>query len=131
MTSAEAIIAHVRALARAVPCERVVLFGSYACGKPTADSDVDLLVIRRFRGDEVAEAARLRLAVEVDYPCDILIKTPIWLRRRLADGCVVFKGIMEKGIVLHDRDDPRVGEQGRRRLRLRHAGETVAEEVEV
>jgi predicted nucleotidyltransferase len=29
--------------------EKVILFGSYAYGQPTEDSDVDLLVIRQFK----------------------------------------------------------------------------------
>ena len=34
--------------------ERIILFGSYAYGEPTEDSDVDLLVIMPFRGHPAA-----------------------------------------------------------------------------
>jgi predicted nucleotidyltransferase len=36
---------YVKAMVREFAPQRVVLFGSYARGKPTEDSDVDLLVI--------------------------------------------------------------------------------------
>jgi predicted nucleotidyltransferase len=39
----------VRRLERAFSPERVILFGSYAEGRPTPDSDLDLLVITRQR----------------------------------------------------------------------------------
>jgi len=41
----EALRARLPALARALPLTRVVLFGSYARGRHTAASDVDLLVV--------------------------------------------------------------------------------------
>ena len=46
MVTAEQIIALVDAIVAVYAPEAVVLFGSYAYGTPTADSDVDLLVIR-------------------------------------------------------------------------------------
>jgi uncharacterized protein len=44
---ADHIIAFVDRVAAGFKPQRIVLFGSYACGKPTADSDVDLLITRR------------------------------------------------------------------------------------
>ena len=32
--------------------ERIILFGSYASGNPTPDSDVDLLVVLNFEGKD-------------------------------------------------------------------------------
>ncbi len=43
------IEAHCRVLAREVHPDKVILFGSYATGRATADSDVDLLVVMPFR----------------------------------------------------------------------------------
>ena len=42
------------AVAREFRPEKIILFGSYAYGKPTPDSDVDLLVILPFPGNEIA-----------------------------------------------------------------------------
>ena len=37
-------------IARQFRPEKIILFGSYAYGEPTEDSDVDLLVIMPFKG---------------------------------------------------------------------------------
>jgi hypothetical protein len=44
------IEAYCRVVAREFKPEKIILFGSHACGKPTKDSDVDLVVICRFAG---------------------------------------------------------------------------------
>lgn len=40
--------------------ERVILFGSYAEGHVGADSDVDLLVVKRGRGSSVDQSVEIR-----------------------------------------------------------------------
>ena len=47
---ADALLPYLRVLVGKFSPERVVLFGSYAYGKPTADSDVDLLVVKPLQG---------------------------------------------------------------------------------
>src|SRR5947209_7973017 len=44
------IRAYCAAIIREFHPQKIVLFGSYAYGQPTPDSDVDLLVILPFRG---------------------------------------------------------------------------------
>ena len=64
--------------------DRIILFGSYAYGTPTEDSDLDLLVIKHN-----AEAKRAERSIAVwqhlwnaDLPAmDILIRTPAELER--------------------------------------------------
>src|ERR1700738_781433 len=63
----------------------IILFGSYACGTPHADSDVDILVIMPAR-NELDQAVRLRLAVDYNFPLDLLVRTPKNLSWRLAAG---------------------------------------------
>src|SRR5260221_10134119 len=56
---------------------KIILFGSYAYGKPKADSDVDLLVIMprtRERGKRMS--VRIRHAIPRDFPLDLLVRTP-------------------------------------------------------
>ena len=61
----------------AIAPEQVILFGSHAYGKPTADSDVDLLIILNTRKDY---ASRYRVISELlrprPFPLDIIVKTP-------------------------------------------------------
>ncbi len=56
--------------------EQVILFGSYAQGKVTADSDVDLLVIGSFKGRSVDKSVEIRMKLRPQFPVDILIRTP-------------------------------------------------------
>lgn len=86
--------------------EKVVLFGSYAYGAPTGDSDVDLLVIldtdapRRERSWLVS-----RLLIPRPFPVDILVKTPQEIEQALA-GCDFFiQEVMARGKVLYERSE--------------------------
>jgi predicted nucleotidyltransferase len=96
---------------------KVILFGSYACGKPTGDSDVDLLVIMPLRGDPVYKSVEIALAARPGFPMDLLVRTPAEVRKRLAWNDSFIRDIMEKGKVLYAADDRRVGGEGGRRLR--------------
>jgi predicted nucleotidyltransferase len=96
---------------------KVILFGSYACGKPAEDSDVDLLVIMPLRGDPVYKSVEIALAARPGFPMDLLVRTPAEVRKRLAWNDFFIREIMEKGKVLYAADDRRVGGQGGRRLR--------------
>jgi predicted nucleotidyltransferase len=54
------IQAYCDAIAREFRPRKIILFGSYAYGNPGPDSDVDLLVVLPFRGNDVAKAILLR-----------------------------------------------------------------------
>jgi predicted nucleotidyltransferase len=107
--------------------QRVMLFGSYAYGSPNDDSDVDFLVVKPYRGPSYAAATRIGMAVRARFPTDILVRSPAEIRRRLKLNDFFIREIMEKGIVLYDSDDTRVGEKGRRRLRRRLHSAAVAQ----
>jgi len=83
--------------------ERIILFGSYAYGKPTADSDVDLLVVLEFNGRPVDKAYEIRCATENPFPLDLLVRSPLSLNRRIALGDVFLKELVERGKVLYER----------------------------
>jgi predicted nucleotidyltransferase len=74
MTTHDAIATAVRRLVAAASPRKVILFGSYAEGKATADSDLDLLVIEREVGVKRQEMVRLRKAIgSVGLPVDVLV----------------------------------------------------------
>ena len=58
--------------------DRIILFGSYAYGTPTEDSDLDLLVVKAGIGPERTERAVAvrRLLRGAGAPMDILVRTP-------------------------------------------------------
>lgn len=57
--------------------EKIILFGSYANGTATEDSDVDLLVVRNTAERFYRRHVPIRLALmDFDSPFDILVQTP-------------------------------------------------------
>jgi predicted nucleotidyltransferase len=88
---------------------RVILFGSYANGHPTEDSDVDLMVVMPHRGPSAKTATRIRLACPRDFPMDLLVRSPAELRRRLRIGDSFMCEIASTGIVLHESPNARMG----------------------
>lgn len=83
---------------------KIILFGSYAHGKPSPESDVDLLVIM----DSVERPARRSAAVALacrprHLAMDILVRTPQEIEERLASGDFFIRDILERGRVLYDR----------------------------
>jgi len=84
--------------------ERILLFGSYAWGAPSPDSDVDLLVILPFEGKAVAKSVEMRLKVGAPFPVDLLVRTPEKIRERLALGDPFIRSILDKGEVLYEAD---------------------------
>ena len=94
-----------QAVAREFHPEKIILFGSYAYGTPTEDSDVDLLVIMprtRERGERMS--VRIRHAVPRDFPLDLLVRTPAEVRKRLRWGDFFLREVMEKGELLYEAD---------------------------
>ncbi|HWE02991.1 MAG TPA: nucleotidyltransferase domain-containing protein [Tepidisphaeraceae bacterium] len=103
MIPREQIQAFVDQVVRRFRPARVILFGSYAYGCPTEDSDVDLMVIMR-RGSGASAATRIRLACPRSFPMDLIVRTPAEIRRRIRMGDSFLKEVTSKGIVLHENE---------------------------
>jgi predicted nucleotidyltransferase len=93
---------------------KIVLFGSYAYGKPNKDSDVDILVVMP-AGDEINQAVRILEKTQCSFPVDLIVRTPHNLRWRLAEGDWFLREIVGEGTVLYEEADSRVGSQSRKR----------------
>lgn len=115
-----AISANARQVGQTFLPERIILFGSYAYGKPTADSDVDLLVIMPAR-NQLDQAFKIRLALPAAFPLDLIVRTPTNIKGRLKDGDSFLTEILSRGKVLYERDNRRVGAKGRDGPRSRPA----------
>ena len=113
MTTKFQIKAYVRRLAKEFNPERVVLFGSYGRGKPTADSDVDLLVIMNHRKRKnIEQAIDIDIRLDHPFPMDLIVRKPAEMQRRMALGDMFLQNIMEEGKVLYGPDAQRVGRKG-------------------
>lgn len=105
--STKAITSYLRDVVRRIrmafpETRRIILFGSYAYGRPQADSDLDLLV-------EIPRRSRRRSAYRAidelldPRPCgvDLIVKTPREIRQILEDFNPCFSEILRKGHVLY------------------------------
>ncbi|MFH0800132.1 MAG: nucleotidyltransferase domain-containing protein [Pseudomonadota bacterium] len=76
----EAIVrAYVKEVGKSYRVERVLLFGSYATGRATDSSDIDLAIISPdFRGKPEMETLQSlsRAAMEIDTSLEVLAFTP-------------------------------------------------------
>jgi uncharacterized protein len=102
MTTRRQIHAYAQEVARRFKPERIILFGSYAYGKPTPDSDVDLLVVMRHNQRNVEKAIEISLALHPPFPLDLLVRTPKRVQERVALGDFFMREIVAKGEVLYE-----------------------------
>ena len=109
MVDMEQIKALSQRIAEKFQPEQIILFGSYAYGKPTEDSDVDLLVILPFEGYAFRKAAEIRCQVNPKFPVDLLVRTSEQLNQRLELGDFFMKEIVDRGKVLYEAAHTGVG----------------------
>jgi predicted nucleotidyltransferase len=85
--------------------EKIILFGSYAYGHPTPDSDVDLLVIMKTKAKEIDRyVAVSNLLYPRQFPVEILVKTPKEIEAESKKrGNFFMREILKKGKVLYER----------------------------
>ena len=101
MVGPDDIIAFANELADRFHPERIILFGSYAYGKPTADSDVDVLIVMPHRGPWHRLASRIRIATGSRFPMDLLVRSPSEIAKRVRGNDFFLKEVMDRGLVLH------------------------------
>ena len=94
-----------RRIGRDFGAERVILFGSYARGAATKDSDVDLLVIGPHEGRSVDRSVQMRMKLRPGFPVDLVLRTAEKVRQRLAMGDDFMRDILAEGKVLYEADD--------------------------
>ena len=84
--------------------EKIILFGSYAHGKPTMHSDIDLLIIKNTKARHIDRAVRIREILREEnrlVAIEPLVYTPQEINKRLKMEDDFIKEIIEKGVVLY------------------------------
>lgn len=104
MVSMSSIREFSRQIAAEFHPERIVLFGSYASGSPTPDSDVDLLVVMPFEGKSVNQSVEMRVRLRPQFPVDLIVRTPQAVQQRLDMGDTFIRDILSDGKVLYEAD---------------------------
>ena len=89
-------------IAREFQPEKIILFGSYAYGHPSTESDIDLLVIMPFEGRQSEQAIRILNYLSALAPIDLLVRRPEEVEERLAMGDSFMREIVECGRVMYE-----------------------------
>ncbi len=98
-------------IAKVMSIDKVILFGSYAKGGVTKESDIDLLVI----GSKKDRNLRTKIGVMFHKilpkkPIDVLLKTKDEIKKRIKIGDSFIKEIIDKGEIIYERGHRRVVE---------------------
>ena len=84
---------------------QVILFGSYAYGTPTEDSDVDMLVVMDIPKSEFRnKAIEIQQHIPRRFSMDLWVRSPEEIAYRVSHNDWFLRDITEKGEVLHGSD---------------------------
>ena len=115
MVTREAIQATCDDIVREFTPLQVILFGSYAYGTPTEDSDVDLLVVMDIPKSEFRnKAVEIRERIPHRFSLDLLVRSPEEIASRVSYNDWFLREITEKAIFSTDR----------MRITIKETGET-------
>ena len=90
-------------LKRECHAEQVILFGSYARGEETVDSDIDILVIAPTQEhffDRMATVLKTIRDLRKGLPVEPIVLTSDEVKKRVELGDSFIQGILQKGISL-------------------------------
>jgi predicted nucleotidyltransferase len=103
----EKILPEITAILKQYGSEKIILFGSYAYGKPTKDSDIDLLVIKNIPENETRDfRLTLKKALwsklgKLNYSFDVLVDNEQRIKERIKMGDLFYKEIYSNGRILY------------------------------
>ncbi len=93
-------VARLRATMRP---SRVILFGSWAYGRPTPDSDVDLLIVMPSSKSPAERIRQVSQALEPRrYPVDVIVLTPGEVKKRRRGFDPFLEEVLTKGRILYE-----------------------------
>lgn len=102
MASFESIRTVAQQIAEKFHPQRIILFGSYAYGTPTEESDVDLLVVMPFEGKSARKSVEIIRVLNPSIPLDLVVRTQEQVTERLKMNDFFLREILEKGNVLYE-----------------------------
>lgn len=92
--------------------EKIILFGSYAYGEPTENSDLDILVVT---GDNIIPSSfsekssiYLRISraiseIKKEFPVDLIVHTKAMHQRFIENDSLFARELLTKGRVLYEK----------------------------
>ena len=113
MVDPKDIQATCRDIAREFDPLKIILFGSYAYGTPTEDSDVDLLVVMAIpRSQHRHQAVEIRQRIPRRFRMNLLVRSPEEIAHRVAHNDWFLQEITQKGQVLYESVDAGMDAKG-------------------
>lgn len=82
--------------------QKIILFGSYAHGKPGPESDVDLLIILDESAKGHKRSLEIRQYLGVMFGLDLIVHSPESLHKRLELGDSFLQEIIQTGKVMYE-----------------------------
>lgn len=107
MSTFESVIESITRTLIKEGAEKVILFGSYAYGSPTKESDIDILVIKDIPENETRnfrikmKTALWKSLKNPQFSFDILVDNEQRIQKRILMGDLFYKEILLKGKVLY------------------------------
>ena len=103
MVERDKIESYAREVAEKFSPQKVLLFGSYATGCATEDSDVDLLILMDYDGKASRKALEIRGSIRKDFPLDLIVQSPAEARHRVSSGDPFMAEALSRGRILYER----------------------------
>ena len=89
---------------------KIILFGSYAYGTPTEDSDVDLLVVMPIPASQTRRlAVEIRQRIPRRFRMDVVVRSPEEIAYRVSQNDWFLREITQQGKVLYEDVDAENG----------------------
>ncbi len=105
MVTREEILAACDDIVREFAPLQIILYGSYAYGIPTENSDVDLLVVMPVEKSEVRDReVEIKKLIPSRFNIDLLVRSPEYIAYRLSYNDWFLREVTEKGQVLYETD---------------------------
>ncbi len=98
------ILAIIEKVKRQYCPEKIILYGSYAYGEPTEDSDIDLLIVKDTNERPIERRITVRRIISDPkrlIPVEAIVITPRELMERQNIGDQFLEEILSKGDVLY------------------------------
>jgi predicted nucleotidyltransferase len=111
MTNVDTLIISITETLKDEGVEKIILFGSYANGRPTEDSDLDIIVVTTDNYMPITNREKMELHHKYNLliknfrrviPIDLLVYTRVMYQKLLESGSLFTNEINQKGKILYE-----------------------------